>query len=191
MRVSRRPSLKPLELLEFQNLVRRVTGKTSPSWNGGRHVRTDGYVLVHAPEFSKPGKNMYAPEHRLVMEQSLGRPLLDTETVHHINGDRADNRIENLQLRRGETRRWHPYRTRRDEDPGIGAMARLAVALNLPVTYFVLEGGEGKSTPPVRPRSVEDRLDALERDRDRLRRQLLRVAKTAEQPNGSRAAPFK
>ena len=75
------------------------------SWKGGRVEVTGGYVGVWIapddPLASLRNVHGYALEHRLVMARSLNRPLDSHETVHHKNGDRSDNRIENLQLRNG------------------------------------------------------------------------------------------
>ena len=70
---------------------------------GNRTRSTGGYIWVRVQP-DTPGVNQsgYMPEHRLVMQNHLGRPLKKSETIHHINGDIADNRLENLQIRQGK-----------------------------------------------------------------------------------------
>jgi hypothetical protein len=73
------------------------TGSGNSNWRGGRTERY-GYVRIWAPEHPFKNQRGYVLEHRLVMEKHLGRFLKKGEVVHHINGIRNDNRIENLQL---------------------------------------------------------------------------------------------
>lgn len=66
-------------------------------WKGGTYVGM-GYRFVLRPEHPNADKRGYVREHVLVMSEALGRPLAPNETVHHRNGDRLDNRLENLEL---------------------------------------------------------------------------------------------
>lgn len=63
---------------------------------GQWHRMEDGYVIRY--QRNAEGKTVRVRQHREVMAEHLGRPLLRHENVHHINGVRHDNRIENLEL---------------------------------------------------------------------------------------------
>ena len=69
-----------------------------------KRVIHNGYILTHYPKHPLAGSNGYVREHRLVMERHLGRVLNRHEIVHHINHDKQDNRLENLEL---TTRKKH------------------------------------------------------------------------------------
>lgn len=78
--------------------IKGFGGSKHWNWKGGKWKMKLGYIVSWTPDHPAANADGYVYEHRLVMEQHLGRYLTKDEVVHHINGIKSDNRIENLAL---------------------------------------------------------------------------------------------
>jgi hypothetical protein len=73
------------------NRTGKMCGSQHPNWKGGRWKHSSGYIGISI-------KGFVMLEHRYIMEQHIGRKLAPEERVHHVNGIKDDNRVENLIL---------------------------------------------------------------------------------------------
>lgn len=108
--IKKRSKSEARKLLYKQGFVSvtSMRGEKAINWRGGRQVVGGGYVrVILQPSDSffqdmcvrSSTCNSYSvPEHRLVVAKHLNRCLSPIEQVHHLNGNKQDNRLENLQL---------------------------------------------------------------------------------------------
>jgi hypothetical protein len=89
-------------------MLKNNHGDNHNSWKDGTYLK-DGYRYIWKPEHPKANNIGYVREHRLVMEEKLGRLLKINEIVHHMNHDRSDNNPDNLMLMNSHSqhKRYH------------------------------------------------------------------------------------
>lgn len=84
------------------NVGRKREGEKNGNWKGGRSIGTNNYIIrllqPDHPFFCMTDARKTIREHRLVMAEHLGRPLLLTELVHHVDGNPSNNHVNNLVL---------------------------------------------------------------------------------------------
>lgn len=73
-------------------------GELHPDWSGGRHMAGRYWYVWTGRDHPMATQGGYVAEHRLRMSQHLGRPLLPTEVVHHVDGDPENNDLSNLMV---------------------------------------------------------------------------------------------
>ena len=93
-------------------------GAKNGMWRGGKTLASNGYVLVRVGiDHPMADVRGYAYEHRIIASEKIGRLLKKNEQVHHINGNKIDNRPENLQVISGMAEHRSLHRKRKDLRP--------------------------------------------------------------------------
>jgi len=95
-----------------------MTMENSPFFKNGRRIDSNGYVII----LVGPKKIEY--EHRVVMENHINRKLEGNEIVHHKNGNRTDNRIENLAIMEKVEHDRHHTIERHKTEPRFGDIGK-------------------------------------------------------------------
>lgn len=93
--------------------------KYKTTYGGHKKNHVAGYVMVYAPDNHRATKDGYVMEHILIVEDAMGRPLAENECVHHINGIKNDNRIENLQVMTASEHMSYHMKKRHEQKGGM------------------------------------------------------------------------
>lgn len=82
--------------IEFANRSAAKKGENAPNWNGGRRTTPSGYCQVLLPNHPRADGAGYVMEHIVVWENATGVPVPQDCCIHHLNGNKSDNRMHNL-----------------------------------------------------------------------------------------------
>jgi len=123
-KISKTLTGKPKSLEARKNMSLGQRGHKGSNWKGGRRtqaifkngVRLLNYIYKWCPEHPFATKQGYVFEHRLAMEQKIGRFLTPEEVVHHKNGNTIDNKIENLELFDTNSKHIKSHKKEREEN---------------------------------------------------------------------------
>lgn len=98
------------KLIPFNKGKRMPRGENAPNWKGGTWISSDGYIMVRTESgvIRTSGWAQYRKRCHIVAEQKLGRELLDSERIHHIDLNKLNDNPDNIVVvERGQHRSIH------------------------------------------------------------------------------------